>query len=690
GKYINGEDPRSAEQSYLFMLGYRKDRASGLMIPAVCPITGDTTTFVLAGDPVTDSGWVDSSPADRRFMMSSGPFTMEPGDTQEVVCAVLVGQGSSPLSSITALKQIDEGAQAVFDLNFDIPMPPPAPEIYIRGGDGFIDLAWSNDAVGDIQMNEALGQEFHFEGFNLYEGETSVGPWHKFATFDVDNDVGLIYTDVVDAEAGGTQRTIAQKGENTGLEFHRLIERDEITGGMLMDNRPYFFAVTAYSYDVNDTSMFYDPGGNLLGHLVATLESPIVAYEVRPMTHIGAFSEQAKHVSGGSDGTVYIEYIYPDEVTGDEYEVSFNEDLTWNLKNITTGDTLLANQTNQDDNFDYPVQEGIMVRATGLPPGIVDWDWEGSERWLSGVDCGGDFFFGGLMNGPDFFGSNVTATDYVSVEIRFSFTTTQKAVLYTRGADPSYGYTGYYDCPFTVWDVTSSPERQLNVCFVENEGEDSQDSSWLPGATNGGREYLFIMNSDYSETPNPLYTQATIWDVIGDGPDGDCDCLYAMWPSRRGDRDPYEYLQDGQKFIIIASKPNIPADKFRFVTKRATESDGDFIALSLDNIKTVPNPYYAFYEEEVDQFDRMMKFINVPPADMKIRIFNLAGDLVRTMDVTVAEVFAGGGEIYWDLKTDEDMWVASGIYVWLIEADGIGSKFGKMAIFTEVEQLTNF
>jgi hypothetical protein len=71
---------------------------------------------------------------------------------------------------------------------------------------------------------------------------------------------------------------------------------------------------------------------------------------------------------------------------------------------------------------------------------------------------------------------------------------------------------------------------------------------------------------------------------------------------------------------------------------------------------------------------------------MKIRIFNVAGDLIRTMDRT--DIY--NPEFVWDLKTDRGLWVASGIYVWLIEADGLGTRFGKMAVFTEVEQLNTF
>ena len=41
------------------------------------------------------------------------------------------------------------------------------------------------------------------EGYNVYQGETEAGPWTKIATFDVDNDVALIYKDEFDPNVGG-------------------------------------------------------------------------------------------------------------------------------------------------------------------------------------------------------------------------------------------------------------------------------------------------------------------------------------------------------------------------------------------------------------------------------------------------------------------------------------------------------
>ena len=38
---------------------------------------GPPTNYMFTEDPETGTGWLDSSPADRRFMMSTGPFTMQ-------------------------------------------------------------------------------------------------------------------------------------------------------------------------------------------------------------------------------------------------------------------------------------------------------------------------------------------------------------------------------------------------------------------------------------------------------------------------------------------------------------------------------------------------------------------------------------------------------------------------------------
>jgi CheY-like chemotaxis protein len=102
-KYINGTDPGTADETYNYMRGID---ANGGVADHTDPITGVLKAFMVDGDPVAGKGWNDENPADRRLMLSSGPFTFAPGDSQEVVCAIIMGQGQDALRKL-ATKSFD-------------------------------------------------------------------------------------------------------------------------------------------------------------------------------------------------------------------------------------------------------------------------------------------------------------------------------------------------------------------------------------------------------------------------------------------------------------------------------------------------------------------------------------------------------------------------------------------------------
>lgn len=102
-KYINGTDPDNYWESYCYMRGLD---AKNMCAPYIDPTTSQTTRFPFSGDPVAGTGWLDDTPSDRRMMASFGPFTFRPGDTQQVLFKMAVGQGPDRLSSITSLREI--------------------------------------------------------------------------------------------------------------------------------------------------------------------------------------------------------------------------------------------------------------------------------------------------------------------------------------------------------------------------------------------------------------------------------------------------------------------------------------------------------------------------------------------------------------------------------------------------------
>jgi len=90
---------------------------------------------------------------------------------------------------------------------------------------------------------------------------------------------------------------------------------------------------------------------------------------------------------------------------------------------------------------------------------------------------------------------------------------------------------------------------------------------------------------------------------------------------------------------------------------------------ALEEIKAVPNPYYAYNEYETQRLEYLIKIINLPQT-CTINIFTVDGTLVRTFrkdDPTTTS-------IDWDLKNQDDIVVASGLYIIHVEAPGIGEK----------------
>ena len=109
----------------------------------------------------------------------------------------------------------------------------------------------------------------------------------------------------------------------------------------------------------------------------------------------------------------------------------------------------------------------------------------------------------------------------------------------------------------------------------------------------------------------------------------------------------------------------------------------DTVAATL-NVKVVPNPYLVTNEWERHPDFRKLKFINLPN-DCTIRIYTMAGELIRTLKHHETNVINGsilnqqGGDEDWDLLSEAGQKPAPGIYIFHIESD-VGEQLGKFAI----------
>jgi len=95
----------------------------------------------------------------------------------------------------------------------------------------------------------------------------------------------------------------------------------------------------------------------------------------------------------------------------------------------------------------------------------------------------------------------------------------------------------------------------------------------------------------------------------------------------------------------------------------------------------VPNPYVGAASWEaasvsVGRGERRIFFIHLPQT-CTIRIYTISGHLVQTLQHS--GTYADGQEA-WNLTSRDGMDIAFGVYVYHVEAPGIGTKIDRFAI----------
>ena len=140
----------------------------------------------------------------------------------------------------------------------------------------------------------------------------------------------------------------------------------------------------------------------------------------------------------------------------------------------------------------------------------------------------------------------------------------------------------------------------------------------------------------------------------------------------------------GTVLRIVTSKPNQPGDVHTFSTEgyAATEFDLATKQLRLEDIGIVPNPYKGASSYEVSQFTDEVRFTNLPDV-ATIRVFTLNGTLIKTIN----KQSPGVATIPWNLTTDHNLPIASGMYLIHVEVPGVGSHTIKFGVVKKRVQL---
>ncbi|MBC8041847.1 MAG: hypothetical protein IAF08_00235, partial [Rhizobacter sp.] len=138
----------------------------------------------------------------------------------------------------------------------------------------------------------------------------------------------------------------------------------------------------------------------------------------------------------------------------------------------------------------------------------------------------------------------------------------------------------------------------------------------------------------------------------------------------------------GDKFTFRTSKPFRTGDAFTFTTA-VPDVSSERAKSVLDRIRVVPNPYIArsAFEPALPagttsgRGERRVYFTRVPK-ESTIRIYSVRGDLIRTLKQDGTD----NGQVLWDLRSSEGLDIAFGLYLYHLDAPGVGTTTGKLVL----------
>lgn len=259
----------------------------------------ELSNYIFPSDPSDPTGWSECTesnpPADRRYLQSSGPFTLLPGAKNEIVVGAIwvrppVSGGCQ--TTFDLAKLADQKAQALFDADFELIGGPDAPDMNIRELDQEIVISLTNSATSnnigeayeetdpllvsiiselpDSVLEEnpgAADSTFNFQGYKIYQLENAqVSPSEYndvtkaklIFQCDLKDGVEKIVNYDFDVNIGADVPELMVDGNNEGIRHTFQITDDAFAQGntKLINFKTYYFSVVSYAYN---NFVPYDP-----------------------------------------------------------------------------------------------------------------------------------------------------------------------------------------------------------------------------------------------------------------------------------------------------------------------------------------------------------------------------------------------------------------------------------------------
>ena len=603
-----------------------------------------------------------------------GQFVVKPGFQRDICFSygcgyvpIRSGQDGSQRYAISCVFANDQDGiirnkrtiQVIYDANYNFSKPPRKPVVTALADDGRVVLDW--DDAAERSKDPVYGQDFEayyiykstdptFEDiktisdaygnpllfkpvaiYDLKDGLKGIHPVRLGSNLGPDSDLGVSY----------------QMGTDNGLQ-HRYIDTD-VTNG-----RTYYYAVVAIDkgyqpsfypvlsdrqglLEIPPTPCSADIQVDLLGRAIATDKNTVIVTPVErsagwiaPVVRDGV-----EHVAGYGTGSIAVDiYNRTAVVSGSEYEISFTDDSSFVryygnglttafiLKNTTTNTVLsYINGPDTSSKTGEILAEGFKVSIANSAIRIDT----ALTRWTTGTSS---------------LRVSAPPESQFAVPRDFEFVIVDDSSVVTANARRSN---------VELWDVTNTAAK-FRVPYRYTE----LSSKPLKGRLGAG-DRILVLSSD-------SVSRSWAFDVVSAGTE--------VRPVK------------GDIFHIATSKNWDRLDRYRF-TLVGNEVGGQQASVAMGNIYTVPDPYLTvsslerkIINESEGRGDRRIDFVNLP-AQCRISIFTTSGRMVRVLQHQATE---NNSREAWDLRTKDGLEVASGIYLYVVEADGVGTFRGRMAI----------
>lgn len=655
-------------------------------------------------------GYFDNSTteiADHDYVFTSGYFPLRPQQEEFFSIAMIYGWDE------TDIIRNKQTVQKIYNSNYNFAIAPIKPKVTAVAGDGQVTLYW--DDASEASFDRFL-KDYDFEGYKIYKATH-----HTFADAGSITD-GLGYErfkqpveiyDKVDEVFGffpkdfGTG-VLFNLGNETGL-VHQYVDND-VTNGIR-----YYYAVTAYdkgdiekNIGPSETTIFLnvDQSGNieLSDNVVAVIpQAPALGYED------AEFDVSPRLVGNGlTSGVVGVDIVDPNILGDEDFRIHFFDQSMDKRDNdmdglidlddpdeflpiVTTGFILenLTSSTVYDTVWikDYRQSGDSLI----LIKDLYD-DRDGDPRTFSSIQNGMEIFVYnpefGLINNPQLgiyegiqWGSSINENDTYNIIFRkfdngpafvegTPYPRQYEMVFYDEIADTSAAiglpFKNGNQYPLQPWPVRFKIFDKISGEQVEFAipAETTVDQSITETGTFSAKDRIIlferldndsllitydILNNDVSDTS--FYN--TYGRMLGTG---DTIRFYPEIPFNSSIS--YEFSVQGQR-----------------IDEQQAKDD-------LDRIKVVPNPYVvtAVWEPHNPYTNgrgpRAIQFIHLPQR-CTIRIFAVDGTLVQTLEHD--SPMRDGSET-WDMMTMDNMDIAYGVYIYHVDAPGIGEHVGRMLI----------